>query len=125
MNVAIFSLAPVIIFFVAGFIAVGIIKGLAVWSSNNASPVQTVRVIVLGKRTNVSHNVSAGDPVNNMPSSHFTDTTYYVCFEFEDGGRREFHVPGREFGLIAEGDRGMLTYQGTRYKGFERAIRLQ
>ena len=25
-----------------------------------------------------------------------------------------------EYGMLAEGDRGRLTFQGTRYKGFER-----
>jgi len=29
-------------------------------------------------------------------------------------------LPAREFGLIADGDTGQLTYQGTRFKGFVR-----
>ena len=41
----------------------------------------------------------------------------------ENGERKEFHVSGKEYGLLAEGDSGKLTFQGTRYKGFERTIR--
>ena len=29
-------------------------------------------------------------------------------------------MTGTEYGLLAEGDRGKLTFQGTRYLGFER-----
>ena len=32
----------------------------------------------------------------------------------------ELHVSGSEYGMLAEGDRGFLTFQGTRYLGFER-----
>ena len=29
-------------------------------------------------------------------------------------------MAGHEFGMLVEGDRGKLTFQGTRYLGFER-----
>ncbi|MBW4083991.1 DUF2500 domain-containing protein [Paenibacillus sp. S150] len=45
---------------------------------------------------------------------------FYVTFEFQDGSRAELMVPDREFGLIVEGDKGRLSYQGTRFKGFVR-----
>ena len=32
----------------------------------------------------------------------------------------ELRVSGSEFGLLVEGDYGKLTFQGTRYLGFER-----
>ena len=34
----------------------------------------------------------------------------------------ELHVAGHEFGMLIEGDRGMLTFQGTRYLSFERKL---
>jgi len=40
----------------------------------------------------------------------------------ESGDRMELHVAGHEFGMLIEGDRGMLTFQGTRYLGFERKL---
>ena len=49
-----------------------------------------------------------------------TTMIYYVTFEFEDGRRVEMVVPANDYGYIAEGDTGMLTYQGTWYKGFEK-----
>nr|WP_330380884.1 DUF2500 family protein [Anaerobutyricum hallii] len=33
-----------------------------------------------------------------------------------------FSVYGKEYGMLAEGDEGKLTFQGSRYLGFERAI---
>ena len=38
----------------------------------------------------------------------------------ESGDRMELHLSGQEYGLLIEGDRGNLTFQGTRYLGFER-----
>ena len=49
-------------------------------------------------------------------------TSYYITFEYLSGDRKEFYVPYREYGLIAEGDDGVLTFQGTRFIGFERAL---
>ena len=43
-----------------------------------------------------------------------------MTFQVESGDRMEFHVPGNEYGLLAEGDAGRLSFQGTRYLAFER-----
>ena len=51
---------------------------------------------------------------------HSTSTTYYVTFQVESGDRMELHLSGCEFGMLAEGDKGKLSFQGTRYLGFER-----
>ena len=47
-------------------------------------------------------------------------TNYYATFQFESGDRLELELQGREYGMIVEGDKGKLTFQGTRYLGFER-----
>lgn len=47
-------------------------------------------------------------------------TSYFVTFQVESGDRMELHVAGHEYGMLIEGDRGKLTFQGTRYLGFER-----
>ena len=49
-----------------------------------------------------------------------TNTMYYVIFQMERGDRMEFQVSGIEYGMLAEGDTGELTFQGTRYLAFER-----
>ena len=55
--------------------------------------------------------------MNRMGSS--TYTRHFVTFELENGGRVELGVKDSEYGMLAEGDQGLLTYQGTRYIGFE------
>ena len=102
--------AVVIVFFI-----VIAIKGIGQWNKNNHSPRLTVPVAVVAKRTNVSHHHGAGEHHH-----HHTSTSYYVTFQAESGDRMEFHVAGHEYGMLIEGDRGQLTFQGTRYLGFER-----
>ena len=45
---------------------------------------------------------------------------YYVTFQVESNDRMEFEVSGTEYGMLAEGDSGELTFQGTRYLNFRR-----
>lgn len=93
-----------------GIIAVQLARGLAQWSRNNASPIESVPAKVIAKRTDTSGGMNG----------RRVWTEYYVTFEFEGGERREFWVGSGDFGVLAEGDRGTLICQGTRYKGFER-----
>lgn len=106
----IFGLAFV---FIIGVFLVIAIRGLGQWNKNNASPILTVDAAVVSKRMNVSRHHS--DDRMNASS-----TSYYVTFEVESGSRMELNLKGEDYGLLAEGDRGRLTFQGTRYKGFER-----
>jgi len=92
------------------------VKGIGQWNKNNNSPRLTVDATVVAKRTNVSHHHNGG--VNNH--HHHTSTTYYITFQVESGDRMELHVAGHEYGMLIEGDYGKLTFQGTRYLGFER-----
>lgn len=46
--------------------------------------------------------------------------TYYVTFQVESGDRMEMSVSGSEYGTLAEGDKGKLTFQGTRFLTFNR-----
>jgi len=49
-------------------------------------------------------------------------TSYYITFEFLNGGRTEFLVTDKEYGLIAERDEGLLTFQKTKFISFERIL---
>ncbi len=109
-----FSLVFVI---VIGMFIVIAVKGISQWNKNNHSPRLTVPATGVSKRTNVSHHHNHHG--NGMHHSS-TSTSYYVTFEVESGDRMELHMTGQEFGLLVEGDRGNLTFQGTRYLGFER-----
>ncbi len=105
-----------VFFFIIGVFIVTIGKGIAQWNKNNHSPRLTVNATVVAKRGHVSHH-HHGD---NHAMHSSTSTTYYVTFEVESGDRMELHVSGSEFGMLVEGDVGRLTFQGTRYLGFER-----
>lgn len=103
---AMFTIAFV---FILGTIIVMVVKNIATWNKNNNSPRLTVEAKVISKRTAVSHH-------HNSMSS----TRYYVTFQVDSGDRMELHVTGLEYGMLAEGDEGKLSFQGTRYLSFER-----
>lgn len=56
-----------------------------------------------------------------MDHSSYT-THYHATFQVESGDRMELAVNDKEYGMLAEGDTGKLTFQGTRYKEFVRNI---
>lgn len=109
-----------IIFLLAfGIIIFVFIKGIAQWNKNNHSPRLTVDATVVTKRTSIStHHHHHGGAGMHMSSS----TSYYVTFQVDSGDRMELYLGGREYGELAEGDVGKLTFQGTRYLGFERRV---
>ena len=100
-----------------GTFVVILVKGISEWNKNNHSPRLTVPATIVAKRTNVSRHRHSGA---NGHHNHHTSTTYYVTFQVESGDRMEFHITGQEYGLLVEGDKGNLSFQGTRYLGFER-----
>ena len=104
-----FSLMFVLVF---GIVILNIIRGLSQWNKNNHSPRLTVDATVVSKREHTSHHH------HNNHMSH--STSYYVTFQVESGDRMELHMSGMEYGMIAEGDYGKLTFQGTRYLEFVR-----
>jgi hypothetical protein len=107
-----------VFFLVIGTFIVIAVKGIREWNKNNHSPRLTVPATVVAKRTNVSHHHHNHGGTGMHHTTH--STTYYVTFQVESGDRMELHVAGHEFGMLIEGDRGNLSFQGTRYLGFER-----
>ena len=95
---------------VLGSIIVTLIRGVGEWNKNNQSPKLTVPATVVAKRSDVHRGIET------MP----TFTSYYVTFQVESGDRMEFEVSDMEYGMLAEGDSGELTFQGTRYLNFRR-----
>lgn len=104
---------------VIGVFLVTIVRGIGQWHKNNQSPRLTVNATVVTKRTNVSRHHHHNDVGHVGHTS--TSTTYFVTFQVESGDRMELRMDGAQYGMLAEGDRGKLTFQGTRYLGFERA----
>ena len=104
-------------FLVFGIILFTFIKGIGQWHQNNNSPRLTVQATVVSKRGDVSHHHHHDA---NGIGHDSTSTTYYDTFQVASGDRMELCVSGREYGMLVEGDYGDLTFQGTRYLGFER-----
>ena len=105
MHDAILAIPFIMLFVVIGLV---LFKVISQWNKNNHSPRLTVAATVVAKRSHTTHSDD---------SSH---TRYYATFQFESGDRLELHVPHSQFGYLVEGDRGALTFQGTRFLGFER-----
>lgn len=106
----VFNIFPIL--FLAVF---GLIFGTAVSTmvkngrqnrENNNSPRLSCEAVVVAKRTKVWGDHSR--------------TTYFATFQFESGDRLELEIPHNQFGYLVEGDKGMLSFQGTRYLNFER-----
>jgi hypothetical protein len=115
--VDLFTIVPVfigvvfVVILVTIFVRAG--KGIAEWADNNSKPVLSERARVVAKRSETSGQV----PSN---AGGYVSTWYYVTFELPSGDRREYSIAGKEHGMLSEGDEGTLTYQGTRYRGFQR-----
>ena len=115
------SVFPFLFFIVFGIIlivfVVTFVRGIGEWHKNNNSPRLTVPAKVVSKRTSVSHG-HHHSASGHMPTTG--STWYYATFEVESGDRMELALSGSEYGMLAEGDTGKLTFQGTRYLSFER-----
>ena len=101
----ILTLIPLLMF---GIIAFRMVQSARQWNKDNHSPKLTVPVTIPAKRADTSRRKNT------------YRTRYYVTFQFESGDRMELELQGHEYGLIVEGDRGNLTFQGGRFLGFER-----
>lgn len=116
-----FAIAPIFIglvfIIIIGAILVNATRGINQWRKNEQSPRLSVRANVKAKRLDVRRHSHHND--NNLQTSS-TTTYYYVTFEFESGDRLEFRVSGKDYGQLVEGDSGILTFQGTRFLGYER-----
>ena len=95
-------------FLILAMVLVQFVRGVIQWGRNNASPRLTVEATVVAKREQA------------WRSQHHHGTTYYATFQVESGDRMELQIPERDIGMLAEGDHGQLTFQGTRFLGFAR-----
>lgn len=116
-----FSVVPLFVtctfVFVFGMIIYTIIGNIKRERKNDNSPRLTVEAKVVAKRTNYHRHSSTNNHVGHM------HTTYFVTFEVQSGDRMELKMTGPEYGLLVEGDWGDLTFQGTRYLGFQRKVK--
>ena len=102
----------VIVFFIiiTGVIVFSVGRGVREHLRNNAMEEVTLPARIITKRT----HVWGGQGETGA------STSYYVTFEDENGDRTEFSVSSSFYSMHAEGDKGMMTHQGTRFLHFER-----
>ena len=81
-------------------------KGLARERNNSRQPIKKAEAKVVGKRIKVW--------------GEHSHTDYFVTFEAYNSERTEFEIEGELYGLLVEGDTGMLTYQGYKALDFRR-----
>ena len=109
--------------FIFVFIIIKVVQGAKQWKRNNDSPVLTVDAKVVTKRSDVSYR-HHNNMSNNSMNMGYSSTYYYVTFEVASGDRMEFQVADTEYGMLTEGDKGSLTFQGTRYLSYVRDTRI-
>ena len=114
--ISIFFLLFIVAFVaILGMILVTFVRELSQRNKNNHSPRLTVEATVVAKRQSFSSHRS-GDELHTT-----TSTRYFATFQVESGDRMELQLAGNEYGLLVEGDKGKLSFQGTRFLGFERS----
>ena len=108
----------VVFIFIISTIVGSLVSGAKRKHKNDQSPRVTADAKVVSKRMQVGQNRQSSGDNDRMRS--YTYSKYFVTFEFESGDRLELLVDGSDYGLLVEGDTGKLSFQGTRYLGFQR-----
>ncbi len=91
---------------ILGVVCFQIIRNVMEWRRNNRAPIEKYVAKLVTKRTHVF-------------GQEMARTNYYVTFEW-NGQRTEFRVRAQDYAALAEGDKGTVTFQGTRFLSFER-----
>lgn len=89
---------------------------------NVRSPILTVSASVISKRehTSSSRQFVAGD-ITGAHGYHDTfSTSYTAVFETDSGEMLKLDVTGEEYGRLLEGERGLLSFKGSRFLDFEK-----
>ena len=106
------AIVPVMAFTILG---VALIRTIREWHRNENSPRLRVEAKIVCKRSDYRRTMN-----HRVHGHRSARTNYFVTFEFESGDRMELALEGHQYGLLVEGDRGSLTFQGSRFLGFER-----
>jgi hypothetical protein len=89
----------------------------------NAAPMLTVEAVVVAKYVSKNHHGHSYYPSHGYGSTHTPhNTTYMLVFQVESGDKLEFYVNSADAEHLPESSRGMLTFQATRFIGFEQFI---
>lgn len=112
----------IVLVFIIGYYVYVAYYRITRWNKNNHSPKLSVHARVVSKRADVSTDriPNASDGSGTHGYRTLSSTYYYITFQVDSGDRVELEVNGGTYGVIAEGDDGILSFQGTRFLDFKR-----
>ena len=92
------------------------------WTINKCSAMESVDAFVVAKQQGMIQQQipNAGDATGGHGFTLQEQPWYKITFRMTDSTEKEFNVDNQSFRVLKEGEKGILTYQGTRYLGFKK-----
>ena len=92
------------------------------WTINKCSAKESVDAFVVAKQQGMIQQQipNAGDATGGHGFTLQEQPWYKITFRMTDSTEKEFNVDNQSFRELKEGEKGILTYQGTRYLGFKK-----
>lgn len=92
------------------------------WTINKCSAMESVDAFVVAKQQGMIQQQipNAGDATGGYGFTLQEQPWYKITFRMTDSTEKEFNVDNQSFRELKEGEKGILTYQGTRYLGFKK-----
>ena len=89
-------------------------------TARSAEPSRAGKSLPLTREVANPKGLTEGEITTSCPKRALPEVSLTSDSSLESGDRMEFLIPGAEYGMLIQGDCGRLTFQGTRYLGFER-----
>nr|WP_294696849.1 DUF2500 domain-containing protein [uncultured Blautia sp.] len=92
------------------------------WTINKCSAMESVDALVVAKQQGMIQQQipNTGDATGGHGFTLQEQPWYKITFRMTDSTEKEFNVDNQSFRELKEGEKGILTYQGTRYLGFKK-----
>lgn len=92
------------------------------WTINKCSAMESVDAFVVAKQQGMIQQQipNAGDATGGHGFTLQEQPWYKITFRMTDSTEKEFNVDDQSFRELKEGEKRILTYQGTRYLGFKK-----
>lgn len=104
-----FFIVVIIAIIIFGITIKNVLKSARKDKNNKKAPTIVTEAKVITKR---SQNIFMKDVAGS--------TIYYVTFQVVGGDRIELNLSGQDYGMLAEGDCGKLSFKGTSFIDFIR-----
>ena len=92
------------------------------WTINKCSAMESVDAFVVAKQQGMIQQQipNAGDATGGHGFTLQEQPWYKITFRMTNSTEKEFNVDNQSFRELKEGEKGILTYQGTRYLGLKK-----